>query len=672
MKFMNTLSWRNVPLWTWLASLLAAIVLFLSLDLARERPVYELHIAPAAGYSAPLKVVFYGNRTNALRWQNAISVPKSGWKESRASDSVTFTAATDAPPMVIRAVDESIQLAFLSYPQSSAAILSDGAQYKNEIKLDSATESIVPLVVGGENSVVPSIGMQAVYGLPARMGIFALIFLATSAIAVRLMTASAAPLVTKPKRSETLWLAFPLALSTTATQLSFYPTNAGYDASAQWVQAAIGGMLSEPLGYAATFLMRLFAWIDTSPAPLIALQGILAALGVALVLRQLRYRGVPTWCAVAAVLILSLTPQYPLFFTNLGKDALSAVAVLYFSWALLAAFRTQRGTPVPKFIWISLVCSALMAGIMRSNVMPVIMVAMLCVLFLLYHRAAARDAVVAGATFLMLAIAIPSGLSMLAKAEIRAHLPQSFVGDLENPPFLFGYFHIYHLFGAAVASGVPIDAEDSALFYRLAPREAWAQFDCQMVDTTQIAITHNMLLDQKEYGLFLQNHLPDLAKAIARILWAHPGVLLDRQTCITRMFWHTAVGQRPVQTTATVGYDSPDSGFLTLAGQNQSLFPKLTGAIKRYMQETEAASWFWLFWKPALPLFAGLFIVFMFVARTRDPGVLMATVTPIASILLLAMVMPFPAYRYAYPAVLMMMLLSTLAFARPREHATDA
>ncbi|MCC3261884.1 hypothetical protein LLE87_27300, partial [Paenibacillus polymyxa] len=145
---------------------------------------------------------------------------------------------------------------------------------------------------------------------------FALILLGTSAVAFRLIAASGAEPAAKPKRRETLWLAFPLALSTAATQLSFYPANVGYDAALQWVQAALGGDLSEPLGYAATFLMRLFTRIDRSPALLVAVQGMLAALGVALVLRELRFRGVPLWSAAAAALILAFTPQYPLFFTN--------------------------------------------------------------------------------------------------------------------------------------------------------------------------------------------------------------------------------------------------------------------------------------------------------------------------------------------------------------------
>lgn len=105
MQPMSALSRRNAPLWIWLASLLAAVALFLSLDLAYERPVYRLQVAPAAGYSGSLKVVFYGPRIDALLKDDAISVPQQGWTEKRALDSVTFSAEAGAPPLVIRTAD---------------------------------------------------------------------------------------------------------------------------------------------------------------------------------------------------------------------------------------------------------------------------------------------------------------------------------------------------------------------------------------------------------------------------------------------------------------------------------------------------------------------------------------------------------------------------------------
>ncbi len=178
-------------------------------------------------------------------------------------------------------------------------------------------------------------------------------------------------------------------------------------------------------------------------------------------------------------------------------------------------------------------------------------------------------------------------------------------------------------------------------------------------------------MNRKEYWTFLWNHQLDMARAVGSIMSAYPGILWNRQICITKMLWHTAVGDKPVQTTAVLGYDSPSMKFVQLAGQNHSLWLALTDALQRYKDQTESTDWFWLFWKPALPLILGFFILGAYVARTRDTGILLAAVTPLTSILLLLIVIPFPAYRYAYPAVLLMLLFSALAFARPSKCAAQ-
>ncbi|MGE8451687.1 MAG: hypothetical protein ACN6OP_13900 [Pseudomonadales bacterium] len=43
----------------------------------------------------------------------------------------------------------------------------------------------------------------------------------------------------------------------------------------------------------------------------------------------------------------------------------------------------------------------------------------------------------------------------------------------------------------------------------------------------------------------------------------------------------------------------------------------------------------------------------------------MVALLPVLTIVQLLLVIPFPAYRYAYPAVLVLMLLSGLVFCRP-------
>ena len=119
------------------------------------------------------------------------------------------------------------------------------------------------------------------------------------------------------------------------------------------------------------------------------------------------------------------------------------------------------------------------------------------------------------------------------------------------------------------------------------------------------------------------------------------------------MLWHIGIGQSPFQVTATLGYDNVDERFIQLAGESRSLLPDLRQALQAYNLWTEGEGQFWVFWKPAhwLPhrrLLPG--------PHTR-PRVLLVALLPLLSVLLLLLVIPFPAYRYAYPSVVMVTLL---------------
>src|SRR5947209_422546 len=53
----------------------------------------------------------------------------------------------------------------------------------------------------------------------------------------------------------------------------------------------------------------------------------------------------------------------------------------------------------------------------------------------------------------------------------------------------------------------------------------------------------------------------------------------------------------------------------------------------------------------------GFLIVGFYLVRTHDRGELLVALLPLLSVLLLLLVIPFPAYRYAYPSVVMVTLL---------------
>jgi hypothetical protein len=404
-------------------------------------------------------------------------------------------------------------------------------------------------------------------------------------------------------------------------------------------------------------------FVSPSPAPLLLLQALLAAFGAALVLREVRLRGVPFAAVLAMAVALALTPQFPTFFTHLGKDGLAGVGILFFAWALLAAFRSAD-KPVPLLLLAALVVSGVFAGLMRTNLMPAVLLVMGIATVLLYRRGRALRLPLAGLAFVVLAFSIPNALNAMAREEIAAHPDgASRLGFMDIPLGVFANSYLFHVFSAAVASGVDVPPEDAALFFAIAPREAWAKYDCRMVDPTLESVHGATLQHPAVYVRHLRENQLAMAGAVGRIMLAHPSLILERQACITSMLWHIGVGQRPLQTTTKPGYDQVDPRFPRLAGESRSLWPGARKVIEAYHTFSDSDRWFWLFWRPALPLLVATFAIGMYLLRTRDTGVLVAGLLAVLTMLFLLVLIPFPAYRYAYPAVLLSWILFPLCLA---------
>jgi hypothetical protein len=167
---------------------------------------------------------------------------------------------------------------------------------------------------------------------------------------------------------------------------------------------------------------------------------------------------------------------------------------------------------------------------------------------------------------------------------------------------------------------------------------------------------------RRRSALRMNNHSPitiivaALALAVLRIVLKHPA-LLQRQVCITDMLWHIGIGQRPYQGTATLGYDNLDERFIQLAGESRSLLPDLRQAFQAYNLWTEGEGQFWVFWKPAPPLFlASSSSAFTWSAHTTA-GCCLSPFCLCSQFCCSCSSIPFPAYRYAYPSVVMVTLL---------------
>ena len=220
-------------------------------------------------------------------------------------------------------------------------------------------------------------------------------------------------------------------------------------------------------------------------------------------------------------------------------------------------------------------------------------------------------------------------------------------------------------------SNISLEKSDEELFLQIAPRSAWAKYNCFALNSTFNSVSKNLLLNQKEYLAFSTRHQLDLAKAALNIVRKNPLILLDRQVCISKILWQIEYGQIAFQATAILGHDNVRKEFDAIAGESRSLLPDLVGVnIQKYVTWSENHTIFWFFWKPALPLLIGLFCVFVRLTVKRDIGLLVVTVIPLSLILVMTIIIPFPEYRYVYPAVLFMMLLCSFAFANNNQPFT--
>ncbi|WMD18202.1 hypothetical protein RAS12_16245 [Achromobacter seleniivolatilans] len=655
----------------WLALLATAIIIFLSLDLGGVQPEFRVKIAPASAKEGSVHVVFYGRDFDAYRSAGSLTVPATGWQIIRGADSTVLVGQPPAEALEIKARDVPVKLALVHHAGGGTLSMDNGAGYTHSIALQSPNETVSSLVIGGPDSAAPPSGEVARFSLPVQIAAAAAVLALLIAITWQMSRRPQAGAIRlpSPKRIEIAFFALPFLLTTCATLIAFVPGNVSYDGSLQWVQAAGRGELFEPLGYPATYLMRMFTRATTSPLPLLILQSVLAAFGMALVLRELRYRGVPFLITLAMATAIAITPQYFSFFTNLGKDPLSLMGTLFFAWALLHLFRQPKNSRPSWKILSALIAAGLFSGLMRNNVMPIILLVLACALVLLFWRRRNYALIGAGAVFLIAAMVIPKVLVNQATQEVdKYQRPAERVRILPNADLPLGVFtnlYIYHLFSAAMANGVAVPEEEAKPFFAIMPQDQWKKYSCYMTDTTMASLGRNIRFTQQEYNAHLQQHQTAMAKTVVGIVQDHPGLLFDRQACITKVLWQIGVGQHPFQATTMLGYDIVDKRFLPLAGESRTLWPSLRHQIQRYEQWTENSSRFWLFWKPALPLMLGFFIVALYLARNRDVGVILVALLPVISIAQLLLVIPFPAYRYAYPSVLIMLLLSTLVFSRP-------
>lgn len=656
----------------WLLVAVCAALTFLSFDFnAHRRQVYtaDLGVAPGSG---PVSVVFYAGRWSTYRADGSLTGDLADWQVQEQRDSTMVTSRNDQAALHLRTFGTPLNVSLLRIGGAGTAVLTDAQGRQRAFALAADSESIESFTVGGTDSAVP-----AVPGPPLAprvyYGLLALIGAGFAALALFQLHSARGRRPAPPSGGlrETLGFAAPLVLTPIFVQLAYWPASTAFDGGLQWSEAAQPGHLTEAIVIPVTLLFRQFARLSPNPAWLLLAQIALAAVGTALMLRELRWRGVPRWAAQGAALLIALTPQYPTFFAVIAKDAWNAVGLLYTAYFALAFLR-QRAAGATAMTTLALMAgAAVFAGLMRPNTLAPIGLFMLVMTLWLRPRLGGAAAAALFAAYLTAALSMPGIVTRGSIEALDAGAAGSAAMESEPPAArlplgVFANIYIFHLFAALQHAGVPMATEDSALFYAIAPASAWADYDCAVHDRTQFAVAQAALMEPTVLRQYVAEHQIAMGRAVAQALLRHPAVLFERQACVSGLVWSISYGTAPFQVNATLGYDDPPPAFIALAGDNRSLLGEWARQwIRGYVAWSEAWNHRWLFWRPLLYTVLGVFAVLLFSLAHRRGDALLVGFLPLALTLSLILLIPFPAFRYQYPATLLFMLMALLVLARP-------
>jgi hypothetical protein len=656
-----------------------ATIMFLSLDINAHRArvyIADVSLKPASGI---LKVAFYANRYRTYLGDASIKFSEKDWDVAEYSDAAVLTARSDRSALTIMSYGAPLYFSLLGLPNGGTAFLTDGLDRQQEVDLRSDFESIKTFTIGGTNSAVASIAGTEFIAPFHYYSVYALliaIFSLLAYIQVRghhsFQPRSAVQTI---PATEIAGYTAPLVIVPLIVQLAFWPASVPHDGGMQWMEAAERGQLTSAIIIPATLLFRQFTNISINPAYAVFAQIVFGALSISLVLREIRRRGVSRRLTQSATIVIAILPQYPTFITTLSKDAWNCIGLLVVAYATLSLLRhfnemESNKTLKSLGLLIALMVSALFAGTMRPNTVPALVIFMLLLALYFGRWIGIKIPATLFASYLLFTVLAPkvvefySEESQAERAVASANQVTTSAPELPLGPF--ANFYIIHLFAAAVHSDVPIPKQDEQLFYNIAPKTAWQEYDCSYVDKTQIALAESGLLAGSDMHSYLMNHQVDMALAVLELILRNPGILLVRQACVTRILWHIGYHSFPFQVNATIGFDSVPDRFLAAVGENRSLIGTLgRQRIAEYVAWTEAWTQLWLFWKPFLFLGIGVFVVLVYSVVNNKSDVLLMAMLPMALTFTLAIFIAFPAYRYQYPATLIFMLLTLLAFARP-------
>lgn len=381
-----------------------------------------------------------------------------------------------------------------------------------------------------------------------------------------------------------------------------------------------------PITHTASMWLITAVWESPGAVTLVQVLAMAAVLGV--VAMRLFRLGVPLWAAVGAAWLVGIVPMVAVTTITVWKDVGFATAMVWAFTELLAlardrtAFWASWGGPARLGTALGLVWA------LRSN--GFLTVLLVLGVLVVVERRRLRRFLPLVASVLGLGVALPLLLSLTLPVSAGAIEPaEVFASDL----------------GAVVVHAPDsLDEGDRALITAIAPIGVWTGlYDC--TDSTPLVFD-----DRFDTGAIRSDPWPYRALVVESVIEAFPTVAGHRWCAADYLVVPFA------RTGSFLHYPPFDLEIADLGVERRPLSDRLFAATLDVYQWIEQPGHWWLTWRPALVVLAGIATWIAVAARRRLRPLLIAGSLFAAHLVNVAATTPAQEFRYAFPLYLMALL----------------
>lgn len=409
----------------------------------------------------------------------------------------------------------------------------------------------------------------------------------------------------------------------------FFPGTMSPDSMSQWRQAHGTVPLDDSHPALHTLTIRLFTLIWDSPAAVglaqIILMSATLAYGFSLLLRA----GISRSLVMGFYLVALLSPKNGISAVVLWKDVLYSVVLSLFT-LLLLHFLLDRGAREQRYRWIILGLLLALIPLYRHNGLLVFL-AMLLLLPCMFWSLR---------RYVILAIVVSIGFFVGTKYVLFPIL------DVKPRESIAYRIHTMHT-AIFVDQDVP-----------------FAQQEYEFLSNIRVMDRSWKLRPIGRGGptaginrTFALRNIDRYTEIYHSLLSRYPLVYLRHRVANLAYLYSIPQPRDHLFQTAYLGITANKSGL-----EMKPILPGGHNALKGIIQRTTKRPYNWLFWRPALIVFATLVALGAVLVRTRDARLLSVYVPVFLNVLSIAMVSPWQHYRFMLPLTFISGVLVCLAF----------